>query len=191
MKWIWIYLLCGQEVWSEPSMGARMVPANRQTTKTKKIFYMSFWLERLSILFYKYIHLRAIFVLEKGGVLLLGTVLLLGHIRYYKKANSFFCLKERPFIYGTLYVIKPYSKYKCSQGLWWTLTITGTFNWLKTIKNKNCQSCAIDVSYPKCRSIGLLDYKVYNCQTIGFIQNMKRQFLICQAIGLSNYGKPL
>ena len=31
---------------------------------------------------YKYIHSRAIFVLEKGGVLLLGTVLLLGHIRY-------------------------------------------------------------------------------------------------------------
>ena len=34
--------------------------------------------------YYKYIHLRAIFVLEKGGVLLhvLGSVLLLGHIRY-------------------------------------------------------------------------------------------------------------
>ena len=32
--------------------------------------------------YYKYIHSRAIFVLEKGGVLLLGTVLLLGHIRY-------------------------------------------------------------------------------------------------------------
>ena len=28
------------------------------------------------------IHSRAIFVLEKGGVLLLGSVLLLGHIRY-------------------------------------------------------------------------------------------------------------
>ena len=42
MKWIWIYFLCGQEVWSEPSMGARMVPANGQTTKD--------WLERLSIL---------------------------------------------------------------------------------------------------------------------------------------------
>ena len=65
-------------------MGARMVPANGQTTKTKKIFYMSFWLERLSILLQiqMYIHSRAIFVLEKGGVLLLGTVLLLGHIRY-------------------------------------------------------------------------------------------------------------
>ena len=63
-------------------MGARMVPANGQTTKTKKIFYMSFWLERLSILFYKYIHSGAIFVLEKGGMLLLGTVLLLGHILY-------------------------------------------------------------------------------------------------------------
>ena len=31
--------------------------------------------------YYRYIYLRAIFVLEKGGVLLLGTVLLLGHIR--------------------------------------------------------------------------------------------------------------
>ena len=61
-------------------MGARMVPANGKTTKIKKIFNMSFWLERLSILL-QYIHSRAIFVLEKGGVLLLGTVLLLGHIR--------------------------------------------------------------------------------------------------------------
>ena len=32
--------------------------------------------------YYKYIHSLAIFVLGKGGVLLLGTVLLLGHIRY-------------------------------------------------------------------------------------------------------------
>ena len=31
-------------------MGERMVPANGQTTKTTKIFYVSFWLERLSIL---------------------------------------------------------------------------------------------------------------------------------------------
>ena len=69
-------------------MGARMVPANGQTTKTKKKIYMSFWLERLSILFYKYIHSRAIFVLEKGGVLLLGTVLLLGHIRYVLLKNA-------------------------------------------------------------------------------------------------------
>ena len=38
--------------------------------------------------YYKYIHLRAIFVLEKGGVLLLGAVLLLGHIRYYILLNS-------------------------------------------------------------------------------------------------------
>ena len=43
-------LLRGQEGWSEPSTGARMVPANGQTTKTKKIFYMLFWLESLSIL---------------------------------------------------------------------------------------------------------------------------------------------
>ena len=37
--------------------------------------------------YYKYIHSRAIFVLEKGGVLLLGTVLLLGHIRYMNDLN--------------------------------------------------------------------------------------------------------
>ena len=58
-------LLCGQEVWSEPSTGARIVPANGQTTKTKKIFYMSSWLESLSILLQ--IHSHAIFVLEKKG----------------------------------------------------------------------------------------------------------------------------
>ena len=63
-------------------MGARMVPANGQTTKTKKKkFICRFgWKDFPS--YYKYIHSRAIFVLEKGGVLLLGTVLLLGHIRY-------------------------------------------------------------------------------------------------------------
>ena len=46
---------------------------------------MSFWLE--------YIHSCGIFVLENGAVLLLGTVLLLGHIRYVfqsdKKKNQF------------------------------------------------------------------------------------------------------
>ena len=31
--------------------------------------------------YYKYIHSCAIFVLETGGVLLLGSVLLLGHVR--------------------------------------------------------------------------------------------------------------
>ena len=76
-------LLCGQEVWSEPWMGGgggRMVPANGQTTKTKKnLLYV--------VLVGKPFHLitnipsRAIFVLEKGGVLLLSNVLLLGHIR--------------------------------------------------------------------------------------------------------------
>ena len=49
--------------------------------KLKKSFIYRFgWKDFPS--YYKYIHLRAIFVLEKGGVLLLGTVLLLGHIRY-------------------------------------------------------------------------------------------------------------
>ena len=63
-------------------MGARMVPANGQTTKTKKKLYMSFWLERLSILFTNiYICVQFLFS-KRGGVLLLGTVLLLGHIQY-------------------------------------------------------------------------------------------------------------
>ena len=49
--------------------------------KLKKSFICRFgWKDFPS--YYKYIHSRAIFVLEKGGVLLLGTVLLLGHIRY-------------------------------------------------------------------------------------------------------------
>ena len=49
--------------------------------KLKKSFICRFgWKDLPSD--YKYIHLRAIFVLEKGGVLPLGTVLLLGHIRY-------------------------------------------------------------------------------------------------------------
>ena len=53
MKWIWIYLLCGQEVRSEPSMGARMVPANGQTTKLKSFICR--------------LQLEILFVLEKGG----------------------------------------------------------------------------------------------------------------------------
>ena len=64
-------------------MGAKMVAVNGQTTKTKKIFYMSFWLERLSILLQIYTFACNFCSLEKGGVLLLGTVLLLGHMRYY------------------------------------------------------------------------------------------------------------
>ena len=47
-------------------MGARMVPANAQTTKTKKIFYMSFWLERLSILLQIYTF-ACNFCSRKGG----------------------------------------------------------------------------------------------------------------------------
>ena len=47
-------------------MGARMVPANGQTTKTKKIFYMSFWLERLSILLQIYTFVCN-FCSRKGG----------------------------------------------------------------------------------------------------------------------------
>ena len=47
-------------------MGARMVPANGQTTKTKKIFYMSFWLERLSILLQIYTFTFN-FCSQKGG----------------------------------------------------------------------------------------------------------------------------
>ena len=49
--------------------------------KLKKSFICHFgWKDFPS--YYKYIHSRAMFVLKKGGVLLLGTVLLLGHIRY-------------------------------------------------------------------------------------------------------------
>ena len=51
--------------------------ANGQTTK---IFYILIWLESLSILLQIYTF-ACNFVLEKGGVLLLGSVLLLGHIR--------------------------------------------------------------------------------------------------------------
>ena len=47
-------------------MGARMVPANGQTTKTKKILYMSFWLERLSILLQIYTF-ACNFCSRKGG----------------------------------------------------------------------------------------------------------------------------
>ena len=47
-------------------MGARMVPANGQTTKTKKILYMSFWLERLSILLLIYTF-ACNFCSRKGG----------------------------------------------------------------------------------------------------------------------------
>ena len=47
-------------------MGARMVPANGQTTKTKKIFYMSFWLERISILLQIYTF-ACNFCSRKGG----------------------------------------------------------------------------------------------------------------------------
>ena len=60
-------------------MGARMVPANGQTTK---IFYMSFWLERLSILLQIYTFACNFCSRKGGGMLLLGSVLLLGHIRY-------------------------------------------------------------------------------------------------------------
>ena len=47
-------------------MGARMVPANGQTTKTKKKIYMSFWLERLSILLQIYTF-ACNFCSRKGG----------------------------------------------------------------------------------------------------------------------------
>ena len=46
--------------------------------KLKKSFICRFGWKNFPS-YYKYIHSRAIFVLEKGGVLLLGTVLLLGH----------------------------------------------------------------------------------------------------------------
>ena len=57
-------------------MGATILPANGQTTKTKKNLLYVVLVKKNFPSYYKYIHLRAIFVLEKGGVLLLG------HIRY-------------------------------------------------------------------------------------------------------------
>ena len=65
-------LLCGQDVWSEPSTGARMVPANGQATKAKQIFYMSFWLESLSILLQIYTF-ACNFCSRKGGCASIGT----------------------------------------------------------------------------------------------------------------------
>ena len=53
-------------------MGARMMPANGQTTKTTKIFYMSFWLERLSILLQIYTF-SCNFCSRKGGCASIGT----------------------------------------------------------------------------------------------------------------------
>ena len=47
-------------------MGARIVPANGQTTKTKKKIYTSFWLERLSILLQIYTF-ACNFCSRKGG----------------------------------------------------------------------------------------------------------------------------
>ena len=67
-------------------MGARMVPANGQTTKTKKnllyVILVGKTFHLITIVHTSIYTSRAIFVLEKGGVLLLGTMLLLGHIRY-------------------------------------------------------------------------------------------------------------
>ena len=71
-------LLCGQEVWSEPSTGARMVPANGQTTKNKKSFICRFGWKAFPS-YFKYIHSRAIFCAP-----------LLGHIRYCMYRHSRF-----------------------------------------------------------------------------------------------------
>ena len=53
-------------------MGARMVPANGQTTKNKQIFYMSFLLESLSILLQIYTFAFN-FCSRKGGRVSFGT----------------------------------------------------------------------------------------------------------------------
>ena len=53
-------------------MGARMVPANGQTTKTTKKNYVVLVGKPFHLI--TYIYSRAIFVLEKGGVLLLGHI---------------------------------------------------------------------------------------------------------------------
>ena len=71
-------------------MGARMVPANGQTTKTKKIFYMSFWLERLSILLQIYTF-ACNFCSQKGGCASIGYRASIGTyvIRYVPKCEKF------------------------------------------------------------------------------------------------------
>ena len=64
-------LLCGQEVWSEPwtvgGGGSRMVPANGQTTKTKKSFICCFGWKAFPS-YYKYIYIRVQFLFSKRGV---------------------------------------------------------------------------------------------------------------------------
>ena len=63
-------------------MGARMVPANGQTAKTKKnLLYVVLVGKTFHLITNIYIRVQFLFS-KRGGVLLLGTVLLLGHIRY-------------------------------------------------------------------------------------------------------------
>ena len=140
IKWIWIYLLCGQEVWSEPSMGARMVPANGQTTNTKKIFYMLFWLERLSILLQIYTF-ACNFCSRKGGggVLLLGSMLLLGHIQY-------IYLFSLPFIFENLIHSRN------SQILRGANTFFTVGTWEYTIKTAHCGFCGTTFVFPSKRT---------------------------------------
>ena len=64
-------------------MGARMVPANGQTTETKKIFYMSFWLERLSILLQIYTF-ACNFCSRKGGHASIGYCASIGTYTVYR-----------------------------------------------------------------------------------------------------------
>ena len=59
-------LLCGQEDLSEPSTGARMAPANGQTTKTKKFFYIVLVAKSFHLITNIYIHVQ--FFFSKRGV---------------------------------------------------------------------------------------------------------------------------
>ena len=64
-------LLCGQEVWSEPSTGARMVPANGQTTKTKKnLLYVVLVGKPFHLITNIYIHVQ--FLFSKRGCASIG-----------------------------------------------------------------------------------------------------------------------
>ena len=129
MKWILIYLLCGQEVWSEPSMGARMVPANGQTIKTKKIFYMSFWLERLSILLQIYTF-ACNFCSRKGGRASIGYRASIGTYTVCQKMNVIYCSLYFKFLIFLICILV-----KSKHTIWyWKSTIVRKFKWT-TVRN--------------------------------------------------------
>ena len=79
--------------------GPRMVPENGQTTKTKKIFYMLFWLVRLSILLQIYTF-ACNFCSRKGGRASIGYRASIGT---YTVCVSYTHWSYRIFDYGMIY----------------------------------------------------------------------------------------